>query len=191
MRRVRAHGRGYVFGPTDFLSLGSRAAIDQALARLARKGTVRRLARGLYDYPRINPRLGPVSPAPDGVAQALARKTGNIAQVTGAQAANALGVSTQVPARPVYLTDGPSRQVAIGKTVVNLRHASRKHLIAPGTTAGAVVQALRYLGKNAAPQVVKVLATRLSMPDRHRLQRGVTTAPGWMRPALNRMAGTT
>src|SRR5262245_26515031 len=150
MRRVRHRGRGVVFTPADFFDLGDRAALDQALSRLARQGTIRRLARGLYDYPRINPQLGPISPGPDAIARAVARKTSSKVQIAGAQAANALGLSTQVPAHAVYLTDGPSRRVAIGRSVITLRRASPKHLLAAGSTAGTVVQALRYLGRDAA-----------------------------------------
>ncbi|SRR6266478_3555926 len=190
MRHVRAFGRGRVFTPTDFLRLGGRDSIDKALSRLTRKGVIRRLARGLYDYPRINPRLGQISPAPDVIAHALARKTQSAVQVSGAQAANVLGLSTQVPAHPVYLTDGPSRQVSIGRTVVNLRRTSPKHLIAAGSPAGTVVQALRYLGKDAGPQIADTVANQLSMPDRHRLIRGAAVAPGWMRPLLDRIART-
>ena len=187
-RRVRARGRGFVFTPADFFDLGGRATIDQALSRLVRKGAIRRLGRGLYDYPRINPRLGPVSPTPDAVAHAIARKTRSAVQIGGAQAANALGLSTQVPAHAVYLTDGPSRRVTIGRSVVTLRRASPKHLLAAGSTAGTVVQALRYLGKDAAPTVADMVAHQLSAADQQRLMRDAVLAPGWMRPVLNRIA---
>ena len=189
MRRVQRMGRGSIFIPADFIDLGGRAALDQALSRLARTGKIRRLARGLYDYPRINPRLGPLSPDPDAIAHALARKTQSDVQVTGARAANALGLSTQVPAHAVYLTDGPSRQVAIGKRRVALRHASPKHFVGAGSAAGAVVQALRYLGPDAAATVADRVAPQLSPADRRRLLRGKAIAPDWMRPAIDRIAG--
>lgn len=187
MRRVRARGRGVVFTPADFFDLGSRATIDQALSRLARNGVIRRLTRGLYHYPRINPRLGPISPTPDAVAHALAKKTRSTVQVAGAQAANALGLSTQVPAHAIYLTDGPPRRVTIGRSVVTLRHASPRHLIAAGSEAGMVVQALRYLGKDAGPSVADTVANRLSSSDRQRLRREAVLAPGWMQPVLDRI----
>ncbi len=188
VRRVHGRGRGAVYTPRDFLDLGDRAAIDQALSRLARRGVIRRITRGLYDYPRINPRLGPISPTPDAVAQAVARGTSSTVQIAGAQAANVLGLSTQVPAHPVYLTDGPSRRVAIGRSVVTLRRASPKHLVAAGSPAGTVVQALRYLGKDMAPSVVNTVAHQLSAADQQRLMRDAVLAPGWMRPVLNRIA---
>lgn len=119
MRRARARGRGGVFTPTDFLDVAARSTVDQALSRLAKNGKLRRLARGLYDFPKVHPQLGPLSPTPDNVAQALARETGSHVQIAGARAANALGLSTQVPAKNTYLTDGPSRRVVLGKRVVD------------------------------------------------------------------------
>ncbi len=188
LRRVRAHGRGSVFTPADFLDLGSRAAVDQALSRLTKDDRLRRLIRGLYDYPKIHSKLGPLAPAPDAVAKAFARETGSRLQVAGAQAANALGLSTQVPARSVYLTDGPSRRVVLGKRIIDMRHASPKHLVAAGSMAGTVVQALRHLGPDSVSAVVNAAAQHLTTSDQRALAKGANQAPAWMRPALNRIA---
>ena len=184
MKRVRASGRGSVFTPSDFLVVAVRPAIDQALSRLVKGGQLRRLARGLYDFPKLHPKLGPLSPAPDDVARALARETGSQVQIAGARAANALGLSTQVPAQSTYLTDGPSRRVVLGKRVVDLRHASPKHLIAPGSPAGTVVQALRHVGPVRAADVAQVAARRLSASDKKTLASTAVQAPAWMRPTL-------
>ncbi|GLK79002.1 MULTISPECIES: DUF6088 family protein [Hyphomicrobiales] len=184
MRRARAGGRGGVFTPRDFLDVAARAAVDQALSRLAKTGKLRRLARGLYDFPKVHPKLGPLSPTPDDVAQALARETDSQVQIAGARAANALGLSTQVPAKSTYLTDGPSRRVVLGKRVVDLRHASPKHLIAPGSPAGTVVQALRHVGQVRAADVAQVAARRLSASDKKTLASTAVQAPAWMRPTL-------
>lgn len=190
MRRVRASGRGGVFTPSDFLDVAGRASVDQALSRLAKKGKLRRLARGLYDYPKVHPKLGPLSPTPDDVARALARETGSRAQIAGAHAANALGLSTQVPAKSLYLTDGPSRRIVLGKRVVDLRHASPKHLIAPGSPAGTVVQALRHVGPLRAADVAQVAARRLSANDKRRIASSAVRAPAWMRPTLIAIGNT-
>jgi hypothetical protein len=90
----------------------------------------------------------------------------------------------------VYLTNGPSRRVAIGKRVITLRHASPKHLVAAGSPAGTVVQALRYLGKDVALPSIDTVAHQLSPQDRRRLAQGKTMAPDWMRPAIDRIVGT-
>ncbi len=184
MTHVRASGRGSVFTPSDFLAAATRSSVDQALSRLVKIGQLRRLARGLYDFPKLHPKLGALSPAPDDVAKALARESGSQVQIAGARAANALGLSTQVPAQSTYLTDGPSRRVVLGKRVVDLRHASPKHLIAPGSPAGTVVQALRHVGRVRAADVAQVAAQRLSANDKKMLASTAVQAPAWMRPTL-------
>ena len=114
-RRIQKQGEGWVFAAQDFLDLGSRAAVDQTLSRLAREGEIRRVGRGLYDLPRTSTLLGTlVPPAQERIAEALERKTGSRLQSSGAVAANALGLSTQVPAKIVYLTDGASRKLKVG-----------------------------------------------------------------------------
>ena len=103
LSRIRRLGPGKVHTSKDFLSLGSRAAVDQVLSRLAARKTIKRLGRGLYSLPRINPTLGiEAAPEVEEVARTLARKTGSRVIASGAVAANRLGLSTQVPAKPVY-----------------------------------------------------------------------------------------
>ena len=97
---IKAKGRGAIFAPSDFLDMGSRASVDQALSRLADQGMIRRLTRGLYDYPKISSRIGILSPSTDDVAKAIARKDNQVLQVSPAMAANQLGLSTQVPSKP-------------------------------------------------------------------------------------------
>ena len=144
---IHSRGRGSVFVPADFLDLGSRQAIDIALYRLARKGTIRRLARGVYDFPKQHPVLGPLSPSADAVARALAGRDRTRLQPAGAYAANALGLSEQVPAKAVFLTDGPSRTVKIGSTTIQLRRTTARSMAAAGRLSGLLIQALRELGK--------------------------------------------
>lgn len=185
LTRVRARGRGTVFTPSDVIDCGSRAAVDQALSRLAKRGVIRRIGHGLYDYPRVSERLGVRSPNPDAVAKALAAETGSRVQPAGARAANAIGLSDQVAARAVYLTDGPTRKVRIGRQVVELRPASPRNLVGAGTTAGLVIQALRYLGRERVDdRVVQHLRRTLSVEDKRLLAREAHKAPTWMRPYL-------
>lgn len=184
LARASASGRGSVFTPSDFLDLADRSAIDQALSRLANSGKLRRLAHGLYDLPKLHPRLGPLSPDPYHVARALARETGSKVQIAGARAAHLLGLTAQVPVQSIYLTDGPSRRVVLGKRVIDLRHASPKHLILPGSAAGTVVQAFRHLGPTRADDVVRIAARSLSATDKKRLAASIRLAPAWMQPTL-------
>lgn len=189
LKRIQHKGRGAVFTPKGFLDLGSRAAVDQTLSRLVRCGTIRRLGRGLYDYPRISLRLGALSPDLDDVAKAVAKQTDSRLQVSGARAANALGLTTQVPAKTVFLTDGPSRQVRVGSQVVQLRHTTPRNLAGAGKTSGMVLQALRYLGRGVVDQgVVQRLSQILSVSDKLSLKRDGVHAPDWARPVIDQIA---
>jgi Family of unknown function (DUF6088) len=97
--RIYGHGRGSVFTPNDFLDLGSRDAVDKALSRLTTRGVVRRLARGLYEYPREHPELGTLSPNIEKVAKALTGKDRIRLQPAGAYATNLLAFLNKCPLR--------------------------------------------------------------------------------------------
>ena len=180
--RIRGQNRGKVFTPKDFLDLGSRDAADQSLSRLVRRGEIERLGRGLYHYPRVNERLGiPIGPDLDEIAEALGRQTGSRVLPSGAVAANRLGLSTQVPAKPVYLTDGRTRQVRIGGVVFQIRHAAPKELSAASRTSAMVFQALRHLGQSAVDaQVIARLRRALSADQREDLLRDARYTTGWI-----------
>ncbi len=189
LRRIRGKGRGWVFTPADFAGLGSRDSIDQTLSRLVARNSVRRLDRGLYDYPKQSPRLGLLSPKPDDIASALARQSGAKLQVSGARAANALGLTTQSPAKTVYLTDGPARKAQFGRQVIELRHVNAKRLAGAGNVSGAVLQALRYLGRDAIDDnVVNRLRRVLSDDDKKALRRDGVHAPAWVHPIIDDVA---
>lgn len=189
LRRLR-RGSGRVFTPKDFVGLASRAATDQALSRLVRSGAVRRIGRGLYYLPTISKKLGiEVPPDVDDIAQAVGRQTGSRVVPSGAVAANRLGLSTQVGATPVYLTDGRSRKVRVGKFVIQLKHVAPKELPAGGRTSAMVFQALRYLGRSAVDDgVVKLLRRRLSPAQRRELVRDAQYAATWIAELTHRVA---
>jgi len=103
--RIHGRGRGWAFMPNDFIGEFSRASIDKALSNLASNGRIRRVFRGIYDYPKYSELLKQnLSPDFDQVAQALARKFNWRITPTGDAALNLLGLSTQVPGRAVYLS---------------------------------------------------------------------------------------
>ncbi|MBS8224851.1 DUF6088 family protein [Vannielia litorea] len=187
-QRIIGKGRGAVFAPPDFLDIGSRASVDQALSRLADQGVIRRLTRGLYDYPKKSPRFGYLSPSADDVAQAVARKDNQVLQPSPAMAANQLGLSTQVPSKPTYMTDGPTRVKTIGRQVIQFRNASSKTLIGAGQKTGAVFQALRYVGKDRIDdQVIGKLARSLDDKDRALLFKQSKHVPAWMHPVVQQI----
>jgi len=189
LRRIHGWGRGRVFVPKDFLDLGARAAVDAALTRLHRRGAIRRLGRGVYDYPAVHARLGPLTPDPDLVAQAVVRSTDCLVVCTGARAANVLGLSTQVPAQATYLTDGTSRVLRVGGWTLRFQHAAPASLVGGDTVAGLVVRAIRYLGReHVGDDVVQRLRAAVAEPDKRALARLAHGAPAWMRPVIDRLA---
>jgi hypothetical protein len=187
--RIYGRGRGSVFTPNDFLDLGSRNAVDQSLHRLAKSGPIRRRARGLYHYPETHPVLGEVIPAIDTVAKALAASERVKLLPSGAYAANLLGLSEQVPAKVVFLTNGRARKVKLGKLVIELRPTTPRRVSAAGRTSGLVLAALRYIGKNhVTPERIAHLRTSLSPEDRQRLLVDLPSAPAWLHAHLRAIA---
>jgi hypothetical protein len=190
LARIKARGDGWVFSAADFLDLGTRHAVDKALSRMAATGSIRRVARGLYDVPRRHQIVGPAAPSVDKAVRALAGKSATRLQPTGAYAANLLGLSDQVPARVVYLTDGRSKRIRLGKLDITLRQTSPRSMATAGTISGLVIQALRYLGRaHVTHDTVKRLDRRLSRDDRKQLAKDVAYAPAWVGEIMRRLAG--
>jgi hypothetical protein len=186
---IHRRGRGSVFVPADFLDIGSREAVDVVLHRLTRKGTIRRLARGVYDFPKQHPVLGPLQPSAEEVAQALAGRDHTRVQPAGAYAANALGLSEQVPAKAVFLTDGPSRTVKIGASTIQLRRTTARNMAAAGRLSGLLIQALRELGKeHVTPERRQHLKRTLPANQRRELLKDLRLAPAWMHPIFRELA---
>jgi len=186
---IHGRGRGSVFVPADFLGIGSREAVDLVLHRLARKGTIRRLARGVYDFPKEHPVLGPLSPSADAVARALAGRDQTRLQPAGAYAANTLGLSEQVPAKAVFLTDGPARTVKIGTTTIQLRRTTARNMATAGRLSGLLIQALRELGKeNITHERREHLKRTLPADKRRELIKDLKLAPAWMHAIFRELA---
>jgi hypothetical protein len=189
LNAITALGHGAVFVPTDFLSLGSRQTVDIVLHRLVRKGTIRRLARGIYDFPKEHPKLGKLHPSPEKIAEALVGRDCTRIQPTGAYAANIRGLSEQVPAKVVFLTDGPSRTVKIGMTTIQLRRTTPKNMAMAGRLSGLLVQALRELGKeNVTPERLEHLKRTIPLDVRQGLLKDIRFAPEWVHSIFKKLA---
>jgi len=181
INRIYGHGKGWVFTVAHFFDLGGRDAVASALKRYLRSGIIRQLARGLYDYPRIDPELGILTPSTDAVARALAGRDAVRLQPSGAYAANLLGLSTQVPMKIIYLTDGRSHTVKIGKKEIVLKRTTPLNMATAGRISGLVIQALRYLGQRHVDEdLVSALDSRLDADSRRQLLKDVRFAPVWI-----------
>ncbi len=188
-RRIQGHKRGWVFTPDSFKDLGTRRAIDLALMRQRDRGHIRQLARGLFDFPRTDPQLGDLWPPTDDIARALAGRDATRLQPSGGYAANLLGLSTQVPMRVVYLTDGRSRTVQIGNRQIILKHTTPRNM-APAEISGLVIQALRHLGReHVDDQVIAQLDRALDQGARRQLMKDIRYAPAWIADVFRELAG--
>ena len=183
--RVFGNRKGWVFTPKHFQDLGSSAAIESTLRRLKAAGTIRQLARGLYDYPVQDPVLGTVAPSADAIARALVVRDAIRLQPSGAYAANVLGLSEQVPSRIVFLTDGPARKVKIGRREIHLQHTTPRNMATAGRKSGTLIQALRHLGQDQIDdQALAVLRRQITDADRAAIRKDLNHAPAWIADLL-------
>jgi len=178
-----------VFTPRDLATLGDARSVGMALTRLARKGIIRQLARGLYDYPIDHPSFGRIPPSADAIAKALVKRDASRLQPTGAYAANILGLSEQVPTRIVFLTDGPSRRVKFGQQEIVLKRTTTRNMATAGRKSGTVIQALRHIGqRNVDDKTLAILKRQLSKLDRAQLLKDKRYAPAWVGNFLQQLA---
>ncbi len=174
--------------PSALLHLGNRAAVDQALSRLARSGDLMRICQGVYMCP-VETRFGLRSPRVDKALTALSKMWVETIVPCGGAAANRLGLTTQNPVRMVYLTSGPNRRLHFGQSIVDLRHAPRWQLVAPHQKAGDVIRALAWLGPAEVEDGLEAVLPTLSVSDRDELAAARAVMPNWMaEPVSARLA---
>lgn len=178
---------GATFRAKELLHLGSRAGVDQALARLERTGALSRISRGLYVRPSTG-RFGPRAPSPAKVVSALASATGETITPHGAAAANALGLSTQTPLRSIYLTSGRSRQFKVAGQLVELRHAPEWELLLPGQAAGDALRAIAWAGRTRAKETIDLLRQKLQPAERENLLNLRGRLPTWLAQEVSSLA---
>ena len=169
------------------LHLGNRAAVDQALSRLAERGQLVRAGRGVYLLP-VTSRLGTRAPSVEVAVEALATQSGEVIVSSGAAAANTLGLTTQVPTRAIYLTSGRTRKVSLGKHVVELRHAPRWQLALAQKPAGEAVRALAWLGPEKAEIALRTLKRRLPAAAFDELVSAAPQLPTWLARSVGKVA---
>ncbi|HEV3049734.1 MAG TPA: DUF6088 family protein [Longimicrobium sp.] len=170
---------GTVLSAGAFAALGTRAAVDQALSRLTESGVIMRIERGRYVLP-VQTRFGTRAPSPESVIEALAAESGETIVSNGAVAANALGLTTQVPVRSVFLTSGRTRRLTLGKQVVEIRHVEAWQLRAPHRPAGQAVRALAWLGPEQAARAAAQLRESLAEEERRLLVSACASFPQWL-----------
>lgn len=178
---------GGLLSPKEFLHLGSRAAIDQTLSRLAREGKLLRVGRGAYSLP-VQGRFGVRPPSTEAIVEAIESTSGETVVASGAAEANALGLTTQVPTREVFLTSGPSRRLKLGNREVELKHGNRWQMLLGKRPAGKAIRALIWLGPEQAPKVLQVLRNKLPSQEWEAMRQARAGLPSWMAKAVSEVA---
>ena len=173
----------------SLLHLGDRAAIDQALSRLVKRGQLLRVGRGIYTRP-VETRVGQRAPAPEKFMQAWSAHTGETVAPSGAAAANLLGLTTQNPSTLVYLTSGPSRTLSLGGQRIELRHARNWLLQAPASKSGHAIRALAWMGKENAAQAAREVLNALNGTERAEVLSLRSRLPQWIAKEVSAIAHT-
>jgi hypothetical protein len=163
----------------ELLHFGSRAAVDQALSRLVKRGQLLRVSRGVYVRP-VETRFGKRAPSEASLVESLAQITGEAIAPHGAAMANKLGLTTQVPVRSVYLTSGRSRRLKLGSQVVELRHAPRWQLALGNQPSGEVLRALAWLGPEKARVALRMLRRKLPAAELKEIAAARSILPSWL-----------
>jgi hypothetical protein len=175
---------GALISAKEFLHLGSRAAVDQALKRLQERKELMRLGRGVYVRP-VKTRFGTRAPAAEKVVERISATRAETIATHGAAAANALGLTTQVPTKLVYLTSGPNRRLKLGAQVIEMKHAPQWMLLPSQPTAGEAVRALAWLGKNRASEALATLKYKLPASTLEELIALRPALPSWMSKSIS------
>jgi len=184
-KRIVERGRGWCFTSMNFFDLGNNPSIRKALSSLQEQKIIRRLAQGIYDYPKIHDVLGIIPPDLNEVAKVIAEKNGVQIQPAGAHAANLVGLSGQVPGRIIFLTEGPSRKVKISDQEIVFKKTTKKIMSSAGTREGLLIQALKNLGKAHIDQIARMrIAKFLKDSSEKEIRSNTKFAPAWIKKLI-------
>lgn len=192
LRRIRLAKRrwGGAFTPSDFADIADLRSVGMVLSRLVKTGTIQRVRRGVYEIPRPHPVLGTIGAGPDAVLAAIARRDGLTLLPSGAESANSLGLSTQVPARASYGVSDRARLVSLGGSgSARFQRRSSKRVALAGRASGRVAEALRSLGrKRIDSEKIRQLQRALPAEAKRELLEDLRYVPAWMRPVFREVA---
>lgn len=186
---ISGHGRGWAFSSSDLAGRFARQQIDNSLSDLAQDGRIRRVVRGLYDYPRFSDLLQKtLSPDIDQVANAYARKFNWRIEVSGESALNLLGLSTQIPAQYVYLSDGPSKSYDVMGVQLNFKKSTLKDIGFKHRESTLIVQALKALGKEFLSEgVFAIIREQIDPKSYNKILRDTQGSTGWIYEAIKQI----
>jgi hypothetical protein len=182
---LQAGEKNKVIFPRDFYEFGSEEGVRQGLSRLVKAGLLIRLAQGIYLYPNADPEFGILYPPIESIAEAIALRDHARILPTGAAALNRLGLSTQLPMKALYVTDGSPRKIKIGSRTIDFQKKSAKTLGIQNKLLFMLVCALQSLGKEQiTPELTFKLKQLLSKHSSHEFTKELNQAPAWIRKLI-------
>ena len=182
---LKSRQKGIVIFVSDFLDYGNSESVKKALLRLNEKEIIVRLAHGIYLYPKVDKELGILFPSTEDIAIAIARRDKVRIIPTGVQALNKLGLSTQVPMKVVYLTDGGTRNIKVGKRTISFRNTSPKNLFMKGEISSLVIQALKTIGNSKLDDSTLLkIQDILKKEKKENIINDAKLAPAWINKIL-------
>lgn len=185
---VKKQKVGSIFFSEDFQRLNSSGAVKVALHRLVKRGDIKRLARGIFTKPKYSELVGDVLPTTETIALAIAKRDKARILPTGSYAMHVLGLTTQIPLKLIYLTDGSPRKIKIGKRTIQFKKTTPKSLALKGEISKLVVQALKEIGKTKATKnEIDKIQNLLKKEDRKRLKHDIALAPQWIAEIMNKV----
>ena len=185
LEKIKKARRGTLLFGQNFVSEGSNDAIRKSLERLVKKDEIERVATGIYIRPEIDPIVGKVPPSIESIVKAIAKRDKARVVPTGVTALNKLGLSTQVPMKFVYLTDGSSRNIKIDGRSILFKRTSPKNVATIGEISTLVIQALRVIGKDkVSTEEIEKIQSLLKLEKKARLEHDIRLAPEWIREIM-------
>jgi len=186
-KRIRQLKKGSIIVPDDFSGIGGTEVVKKVLLRLEQQGLLKRVAFGIYAYPKQSKLLGTLTPTVEEIAEAIAKRDKARIVPTGLHALNRLGLSTQVPVNAVYLTDGAPRKIRINGRSILFKKAAPKNLAAIGEISGLVIQALKAIGMgNVEPHEEKRMLELLKKEKQKNIEHDIVLAPAWIRSIMRK-----
>ncbi len=178
--------KGEIFFISDFTELGNYEAVRKSLQRLTKEKNIKRIAKGIYFLPKKHERLGIIYPHAEQIAIAIAKRDKARIIATGSTALNLLGLSTQIPLKIVFLTDGSARNIKVGNQTIEFKKTNPKNLSIEHRLTNLIIQALKAIGEKhvTKEQVDKIQTIIDQSGEREFIYQNLKNAPVWVQKVM-------
>lgn len=178
--------KGEIFFISDFTELGNYEAVRKSLQRLSKDDSIKRIAKGIYFLPKKHERLGAIYPHAEQIAKAIAKRDKARIIATGSTALNLLGLSTQIPMKVVFLTDGSARNIKVGNQTIQFKKTNPKNLSIQHRLTNLIIQALKAIGEKniTQEQTDKIQMIIAESNEQKLIYQNLKNAPVWIQKTI-------